>query len=44
MTLRVFMHSRLKRAKMVALLDSGTTKNFMNLEYAKYLHLSVKML
>jgi hypothetical protein len=44
MTLRVFMHSRLKRAEMVALLDSGATENFMNLEYAKYLHLPIKVL
>jgi hypothetical protein len=44
MTLRVFMHSRSKRAKTVALLDSGATENFMNLEYAKYLHLPIKVL
>jgi hypothetical protein len=44
MTLRVFMHSRSKRAKTIVLLDSGTTENFMSLEYAKYLHLPIKML
>jgi len=44
MTLRIFMHSRSKRAETIALLDSGTTENFMSLEYAKYLHLSIKML
>jgi hypothetical protein len=38
------MHSRSKRAKTIALLDSGTTENFMSLEYAKYLHLPIKML
>jgi hypothetical protein len=42
--LRVFMHSRSKRAKTIALLDSGATENFMNLEYAKYLHLPIKTL
>jgi hypothetical protein len=44
MTLRVFMHSRSKRAETVALLDSGATENFMNLEYAKYLHLPIRVL
>jgi hypothetical protein len=43
MTLHVFMHSRSKRAKTVALLDSGATENFMNLEYTKYLHLSLDL-
>ena len=44
MTLRVFLHSRSKRAETVALLDSGATENFMSLDYAKYLHLPIKML
>jgi len=44
MTLRVFMHSRSKRAETIALLDSGTTENFMSLEYTKYLHLPIKVL
>ena len=44
MMLRIFMHSRSKRAETIALLDSGVTKNFMNLEYAKYLHLPIKTL
>ena len=44
MTLHVFMHLRSKRAETIALLDSGATKNFMNLEYAKYLHLPIKVL
>jgi len=44
MTLCVFMHSRLKRAETIALLDSGATENFMNLEYTKYLHLPIKTL
>jgi len=34
----------LKRAKAVALVDSSTTKNFINLEYAKYLQLPIKHL
>jgi hypothetical protein len=44
MMLHVFMHSRSKRAEMIALLDSGATENFMNLEYTKYLHLPIKVL
>jgi hypothetical protein len=44
MMLCVFMHSRSKRAKTIALLDSGATENFMNLEYTKYLHLPIKVL
>jgi len=38
------MHLRSKRAKTIMLLDSGATENFMNLEYAKYLHLPIKTL
>ena len=44
MMLRIFMHSRSKRAKTIALLDSSATENFMSLEYAKYLHLPIKTL
>jgi hypothetical protein len=44
MTLRVFMHLRSKRAETIGLLDSGATENFMSLEYAKYLHLPIKIL
>ena len=44
MTIRTFLHSRSKRADTVALLDSGATKNFMNLEYAKYLHMPIQRL
>ena len=44
MTLRIFMHSRSKRADTIALLDSGATENFMSLQYAKYLHLPIKVL
>jgi len=38
------MHLRSKRAKTIALLDSGATENFMSLKYAKYLHLPIKTL
>jgi hypothetical protein len=38
------MHLRSKRAETVALLDLGATENFMNLKYAKYLHLPIKTL
>jgi hypothetical protein len=44
MTIRTFLHSRSKRADAVALLDSGATKNFMNLEYTKYLHMPIQCL
>jgi hypothetical protein len=44
MTLRIFLHLKSKRAKTVALLDSGATENFMSLDYAKYLHLPIKTL
>jgi hypothetical protein len=41
MTVCTFIHSKLKRAEAVALLDSGAMENFMNLQYAKYLQLPV---
>jgi hypothetical protein len=44
MTIHTFLHSRLKRAKAIALLDSGAIENFINLEYAKYLHLPIQCL
>jgi hypothetical protein len=34
----------LKRAETIALLDSGATENFMNLQYAKYLQLPIRHL
>ncbi len=40
----VFMHLKSKRANTIALLDSGATKNFINLQYAKYLQLPIKVL
>ncbi len=42
MTVRVFIHSTAKRAKTISLLDLGATENFLNLEYAKWLHLPIK--
>ncbi len=42
MTVRVFIHSTAKRAETVSLLDSGATENFLNFEYAKWLHLPIK--
>ncbi len=44
MMLRVYMHSKLKRANTIALLDSGATENFMSLQHAKYLQLPIKVL
>jgi hypothetical protein len=44
MTLRVFLHSRLKRAETIALLDSGATENFINIHYARRLNLPIKKL
>ena len=44
MTIRFFVHSVAKRAKGIALVDSGATKNFMNLTYAKWLRLPIKRL
>jgi hypothetical protein len=44
MTLCVFLHSRLKRAKTIALLDSGATENFINIHYARRLGLPIQQL
>jgi len=44
MTLHFYIHSIAKRAKTTALLDSGATKNFLNLSYAKWLKLPIKRL
>jgi hypothetical protein len=44
MTVCTFIHSKSKRAKTIALLDSGATENFMNLEYTKYLQLPIQHL
>src|SRR5712672_1870763 len=44
MTVRAYVHSLSKRVETTALLDSGATENFMNLTYAKWLKLPIKML
>jgi hypothetical protein len=44
MTVRMYIHSVAKRAESIALVDSGATKNFMNLDYAKWLRLPIKQL
>src|SRR6266567_3781770 len=44
MTVRFYTHSIAKRAEAVALVDSGATENFMNLQYAKWLRLPIKQL
>jgi hypothetical protein len=44
MTVSFFMHTKLKRAEALALVDSGATKNFMNLDYARYLCLPIQRL
>ena len=44
MTVRIFIHSTAKRAETISLLDSRATENFLNLEYAKWLHLPIKQM
>ena len=44
MQLCLFIHLSQKRAKTIALLDSGATENFINMQYAKELHLPIKCL
>jgi hypothetical protein len=44
MTVRFFIHTKSKRAEALALVDSGATENFMNLNYARYLHLPIQRL
>jgi len=44
MTVCFFIHLKAKRAKAIALVDSGAMENFMSLEYAKYLRLPIKRL
>ena len=44
MTLRVFIHSKSRRAEAVALLDSGATENFININYAKKLGIPIQRL
>ena len=44
MTIQIYVHSKTKWAETTALVDSGATENFMNLEYAKWLKLPIKVL
>jgi hypothetical protein len=44
MTVHFYTHSIAKRAKGVALVDSGATENFTSLGYAKWLRLPIKKL
>ena len=44
MTIRFYVRSITKRAKAIALLDSGATENFMSLGYARWLQLPIKQL
>ncbi len=44
MTVRVFIHSNLKRAETISLLNLGATENILNLNYAKWLKLLIKRL
>jgi hypothetical protein len=44
MTVYFYIHSIVKRAEGVALVDLGATENFMNLGYTKWLRLPIKKL
>jgi hypothetical protein len=44
MTVRFYTHSAKKRIKGIALINSGATENFMNLNYAQWLGLPIKCL
>ena len=44
MTIKFYAHSKSKRAIDFALVNSGATKNFMSLQYAKYLQLLIQQL
>ena len=44
MMLHIYLHSKSKRAKTIALLDLEATKNFISLDYTKHLHLPIKTL
>ena len=42
--LRIYIHSRLKRAETITLLDSGATENFINISYAHKMNLPIQRL
>jgi len=44
MTVRFYLHSVAKRAEAVVLLDLGATENFMNLTYARWMKLPIKVM
>ena len=44
MTLQFYLQSIAKRAEGLALIDSGATENFMNLDYARWLKLPIREL
>jgi hypothetical protein len=44
MTVHFLAHTKSKRAEALALVDSGATENFMNLDYARYLRLPIQRL
>jgi hypothetical protein len=44
MTVHFFMHTKSKRAEALALVDSGATENFMNLDYTRHLRLPIQRL
>jgi hypothetical protein len=44
MTVHFFIYTKSKRAEALALVDSGATENFMNLDYTCYLHLPIQRL
>jgi hypothetical protein len=44
MTVQCYLHSIAKRAKVVTLVDSGATENFLYLAYTKWLWLPIKTL
>src|SRR5580704_3467871 len=44
MQLCLFIHLARKRAETIALLDSGATKNFLNMQYAKEMCFPIKRL
>ncbi len=44
MTVHIFIHLNAKRAETISLLNLGATKNFLNLDYTKWLNLPIKRL